>query len=190
MLTGKQIKIKRKFLSHTLHYLLKLQTCILSDPVDKTNILSWNVGCIYWYSESYNQFNLFSPVDQDRYCANSVDPNKTLITSLCKIYSVCRSVFQTEMKPLFASVDMSKYKDRRIHFRNSGRKGLKKYNQLKEVLLENVLILCKHFMTDDGETPDRLCSITGSPDSVQKAQQMIEELLQNSNVSQSNLYTL
>ena len=37
--------------------------------------------------------------------------------------------------------------------------------------------------TDDGETPDRVCSITGAPDSVQKAQQMIEELLQNSNVS-------
>lgn len=39
------------------------------------------------------------------------------------------------------------------------------------------------FKQDDGQSEDRLCSITGPPDKVQVAQDMILDLLNNSNVS-------
>lgn len=44
------------------------------------------------------------------------------------------------------------------------------------------------FKQDDGQSDDRLCSITGPPDKVQQAQEMIQELLDNSNVS-STVYS-
>ena len=44
--------------------------------------------------------------------------------SLCRIYTVCNSVFDIWLASLFALVDMSKFKDGRVHFRNSGMKGL------------------------------------------------------------------
>ena len=40
------------------------------------------------------------------------------------------------------------------------------------------------FKQDDGQSEDRLCSISGPPDKVQAAQEMIQELLDNSNVSE------
>lgn len=36
---------------------------------------------------------------------------------------------------------------------------------------------------DDGSSPDRVCAITGAPDKVQIAAQMIQELLNDYNVS-------
>ena len=41
-----------------------------------------------------------------------------------RICSVCHSAFQFRLKPLFASVKKSKFKNGRVHFRNSGIKGL------------------------------------------------------------------
>ena len=55
-------------------------------------------------------------------CANSVDPGET--ARLIKIYTVCHSVFDIRLKPLFASVNMSRFKDGRVHFRNLGMQGL------------------------------------------------------------------
>jgi len=43
---------------------------------------------------------------------------------------------------------------------------------------------CKvQFKQDDGQSEDRLCSLTGPPDKIQAAQEMIQDLLNNSNVS-------
>ena len=36
----------------------------------------------------------------------------------------CDSGFEFSLKPLFASVDMSKVKHRRVHFKKSGMKGI------------------------------------------------------------------
>ena len=46
------------------------------------------------------------------------------MSPLIRIYTVCHSVFHFRLQALFASVDMSKFKDGRVHFRNSGVKGL------------------------------------------------------------------
>ena len=40
------------------------------------------------------------------------------------IHTICLSDFDFRLKPLFVSVDMSNFKDGRVHFRNSGMKGL------------------------------------------------------------------
>lgn len=43
--------------------------------------------------------------------------------------------------------------------------------------------MCSSFPTsDDGQSEDRLCAITGSPDKVQNAISMIHELLANADV--------
>ena len=47
-----------------------------------------------------------------------------LTSRLIWIYTVCHSVIDFRLKPLCASVDMSKLKDGRVHFRNSGMKRL------------------------------------------------------------------
>ena len=48
-----------------------------------------------------------------------------LITnSLIRIYTVSDSVLDFTLKSLFEAVDMSKFKDGRVHLRNSGVKGL------------------------------------------------------------------
>ena len=44
-------------------------------------------------------------------CANSVVPDQT--ARLIRIYIVCHSVVDFRLKPLFASMDMSKFKDGR-----------------------------------------------------------------------------
>ena len=43
---------------------------------------------------------------------------------LIRIYTLCHSVFDFILKPLFASADIPKFKDERAHFRNSGMNGL------------------------------------------------------------------
>ena len=43
---------------------------------------------------------------------------------LVRIYTVFHSVIDFKLKPFFASVDMSKFKDVGVHFRNSGTEGL------------------------------------------------------------------
>ena len=50
---------------------------------------------------------------------------RLLMSHLIRSYTVCHSVFDFTLKPLFASVDMSKFKDGRMHFRNSGMKRLR-----------------------------------------------------------------
>ena len=57
-------------------------------------------------------------------CANSVDLDGTETSRLIRIYTVCHSKFDFRLKPLFASVDVSMFMDERVHFRNSGMKGL------------------------------------------------------------------
>ena len=50
---------------------------------------------------------------------------RRLVTSrLIGIYTVCHSVFVFYLIPLFAAMDMSKFKDGRVIFRNLGMKGL------------------------------------------------------------------
>ena len=46
------------------------------------------------------------------------------MSHLIRIYTVCHSVFDFRLKPLFASVDMAKFRDGRVHLKNSGMKGL------------------------------------------------------------------
>ena len=61
-------------------------------------------------------------------CANSIDPDEMaciIMSSFIRIYMVCHSTYHFNLKPLFSSVDKSKFKDGRVHFRNSGMKGLK-----------------------------------------------------------------
>ena len=68
-------------------------------------------------------------------CANSVDPDKTAHNEpshqdlhclpFCLFFCLLFCVLIT-LKPLFEAVDMSKFKDGRVHIRNSGVKGLNK----------------------------------------------------------------
>ena len=55
-------------------------------------------------------------------CATSVDPD--VMSRLIRIYTVCHSIIDFWMKTLFATMDVSKFRDRREHFRNSEVKGL------------------------------------------------------------------
>ena len=43
---------------------------------------------------------------------------------LIRTYIVCNSAFDFGLKPLFASVDTSKFKNGRVHFGKAGMKGL------------------------------------------------------------------
>ena len=59
-------------------------------------------------------------------CANSVDPDVTTRKEPShQDLTVYQSGFCFRLKPLFASVDVSKFKNGTAHFRNSGLKGLK-----------------------------------------------------------------
>jgi hypothetical protein len=40
-----------------------------------------------------------------------------------------------------------------------------------------------YVIIDDGSSPDRVCAITGAPDKIQIAAQMIQDLLNDYNVS-------
>ena len=58
--------------------------------------------------------------------ANSVGPNETTCNKPSHQDLHCDSVFdcRLKLKPLFASLDMSNFKDRRVHFTFSGLKGI------------------------------------------------------------------
>ena len=58
---------------------------------------------------------------------------------LIRIYTVYQSVFDFELKPLFARMEMSKSKDGRVHFRNTGVKGLKRNVDIYISLLNKAL---------------------------------------------------
>ena len=47
---------------------------------------------------------------------------------LIRIYTVYYFIFDFRLKLLFVLMDISKFKDRRAHFRNSGEKGLNMSN--------------------------------------------------------------
>ena len=75
-----------------------------------------------------------------------------LIRAISSGSTVCHSVFDFTVKPLFKTVVRSKFKDGRVHFRNSGMKGLNLiffsffvyisgYNDMKSALSEYL----KHF---------------------------------------------
>ena len=72
---------------------------------------------------SLRRSNPFSPVDQNqclcKQCRSRWDGR------LIRIYIVCHSVFDFRLKPQIVSVDKSKFKNGRVHFRNSGIKRLK-----------------------------------------------------------------
>ena len=78
------------------------------------------------YSETRLRTNHFSltqtKTDTFCTCVNSVDPDE-MVRNIW-FYSVCHSIFNFRPKPLFASVDVSKIKDKKFHVRNSGVKGL------------------------------------------------------------------
>ena len=63
---------------------------------------------------------------------------RRLVSSrLIRICTVCHSVFEISLKPLFALVDKSKFQDGRVHFRNSDMKGL------RQILLnQNQIFTC------------------------------------------------
>ena len=69
-------------------------------------------------------FNPFRPVDQNKSIANNVDPNETaryVVTSrLIRIYIVCHSVQVFWLISLFATMGVSKFKDRIVHCKISG----------------------------------------------------------------------
>ena len=48
------------------------------------------------------------------------------IGSFIRIYTICHSGLDFRLKPLFAVVSTSKFKDGRVHFRDSGMKELNK----------------------------------------------------------------
>lgn len=48
--------------------------------------------------------------------------------------------------------------------------------------------LCHYTVADDGQTPDRICAITGPPDKVNQAVGMIHELLDNATVRTQYCY--
>ena len=47
------------------------------------------------------------------------------MSRLIWIYTVSNSVTELQLKHLFATMDVSKFRDGRVHFRNLGVKGLK-----------------------------------------------------------------
>ena len=57
--------------------------------------------------------------------ANSVDPNKMTCNMPFHQDLNCQSILDFLSTPLFATTDVSKSKDGRVHFRNAGVKGLK-----------------------------------------------------------------
>ena len=65
----------------------------------------------------------FIYIDQNRYCANSVDPDETARHEPSHLDLHCfHFVFYFKLKPLFASVDMFEFNIGGVHFRNSGMK--------------------------------------------------------------------
>ena len=67
-----------------------------------------------------NRLKLFVPADQYRYFSKHRRSSRLIWT-----YTVCHSGFDFRLKPLFASTNMSIFKNGTAHFRNSGMKALK-----------------------------------------------------------------
>ena len=65
---------------------------------------------------------LSAPQTKTDACANKEDPEE--MAHKHRIYTVRHSVFDFRLKLLFAAMDMSKFKDGKVHFRNLGMKGL------------------------------------------------------------------
>ena len=61
--------------------------------------------------------------NQNQYLC-SVDPDEMAHNEPSHQDLHCHSLFYFRLKPLFASVDMSNFKEGRVHFRNSRMKGL------------------------------------------------------------------
>ena len=77
-----------------------------------------------WYFKDYD-INLFIPIDQLIPLQTVKIQMRWLILShLIRIYTVCLSVFDFRLKPLFATIYVSKFTDGRVHVRNLGVKGL------------------------------------------------------------------
>ena len=75
-------------------------------------------------------------------CSSKIFVFALAFTSLLiRIYTVCHSVIDFLLKPLFATMDVSKFRDGRVYFRKSEVKGLNKY-----LYSEIVLLLFLHVM--------------------------------------------
>ena len=64
---------------------------------------------------------LLNPLTDQNRMANSVDPvlmRWLIMSCLIRINTVCHSLFDFSLKPLFAAVDMLKFKNGRLHFRH------------------------------------------------------------------------
>ena len=78
-------------------------------------------------------------------CANSVDPDETARNgpSHQDLHYLPFGFFDYTLKPLFEAVDMSKFKDGRVHYRNSGMKGLTlDILSMNELTMIRVQFLC------------------------------------------------
>ena len=85
-----------------------------------------------WNQNVFYDVNPFSPTDQKPI---SVQTSVQPVTSrLIRIYTICQSDFGFRLTPLFASVDKSKFKNGRVHFRSSGTKELSYHtNRIQKV---------------------------------------------------------
>ena len=71
-------------------------------------------------------FNPFSPIDQNNTFANSVDPDEMFhIESLHQDLRCLPFCFDFGLRPLFGTMALTRFKDRRFYFRHSGVNGLK-----------------------------------------------------------------
>ena len=57
------------------------------------------------------------------------------LVRLIRIYTVCHYVFDFRLKSLLTRVDLSKFEDGGVHFRNSGLKGFKRLVTLMLIIL-------------------------------------------------------
>ena len=75
---------------------------------------------------SYLEISLLSPADQNNFFANSVDPDETAHDEPSHLDLYCLPFcFGLWSRPLFGTMVLTRFGDRRVHFRNSGMKGLK-----------------------------------------------------------------
>ena len=86
----------------------------------------WHKKLTWWHDDFFPlkapiDFILFNPVAQIVYLCKQ---RRSRISRLIRIYTVCHSVFDFWMAAPFATMDVSKFKRRRVHFKNSGAKGL------------------------------------------------------------------
>ena len=74
-----------------------------------------------------SDFNPFVPEDQYSTLQTvQIQMRRLIMSRLIRIFIVCHAVVDISLKPLFATMDVSKLRDGRVHFRTSGVKGLTK----------------------------------------------------------------